>query len=85
MSTMLGLQVTFNKGEINETNYHKYPMLRMADAPEIDVHFIESDNAPTGLGEPALPPIAAAICNAIYAASGERIRELPISKAGYKV
>lgn len=85
ISTMLGLQVTFNDGAINESNFHEYPMLRMADAPDVEVHFIQSDNPPTGLGEPSLPPAAPAVCNAIFAACGERIRELPISKSGFRV
>jgi len=84
-STMLGLQVTFNNGAVNESNFHEYPMLRMPQAPEVAVHFIQSDNPPTGLGEPALPPAAPAICNAIFSAGGERLRELPISKSGYSV
>lgn len=84
-STMLGLQVTFNDGVINERNFDEYPMLRMPDAPEVSVHFMQTDNPPTGLGEPSLPPVAPAVTNAIFTITGERIRELPISKAGYSV
>ena len=84
-STMLGLQVTFNDGAINEGNFDKYPVLRMPHAPEVDVHFIQSDNPPSGLGEPALPPVAPAVTNAIYTATGDRVREMPIIKAGYSV
>lgn len=84
-STMLGLQVSFTNGAINEGNFDQYPMLRMRNAPDVDVHFIQSDNAPTGLGEPSLPPVAPAVTNAIFAATGDRVREMPISKAGYSV
>jgi isoquinoline 1-oxidoreductase beta subunit len=85
LSTMLGLKVTFENGRVQEHNFDQYPMLRMPHAPEVDVHFIESDNGPTGLGEPALPALAAAVCNAIYAASGSRPRTMPISEEGYSI
>ncbi len=85
LSTMLGLQVTMSNGAINESNFHQYPMLRMPAAPDVDVHFIQSDNPPTGLGEPSLPPVAAAVCNAIFAATGDRVRELPLRRSGYSV
>ena len=75
----------FTNGAINEGNFDQYPMLRMRNAPDVDVHFIQSDNAPTGLGEPSLPPVAPAVTNAIFAATGDRVREMPISKAGYSV
>lgn len=85
MSTMLGLSLSIENGRIQQTNFDQYPLLRINQAPEVAVHFIESDYSPTGLGEPALPPAAPAICNAIYAASGIRIRELPLSKSGFTV
>ena len=85
LSTALGLGLTIENGRIQETNFHQYPLLRMKQAPQVAVHFIESDFRPTGLGEPALPPAAPAICNAIYAACGVRVRELPLSKSGFTI
>lgn len=83
LGAALGLQATFANGAVSESNFHQYPMLRMDQAPPVEVHFLESDNPPTGLGEPALPPAAPALCNAIFAATGERIRELPLRNLGY--
>ncbi|MBP6382528.1 MAG: xanthine dehydrogenase family protein molybdopterin-binding subunit [Pseudomonadales bacterium] len=83
VSTLFALAVTHENGRVQETNFHRYPLLRMAQAPAVDVHFIESDFPPTGLGEPALPPLAPAVCNAIFAACGERIRKLPIREEGF--
>jgi isoquinoline 1-oxidoreductase beta subunit len=85
LSTMLALEITMEDGRMQQTNFHQYPMLRIGQAPNIDVHFIQSEFAPTGLGEPALPPLAPAIGNAIFAATGHRVRTMPLSKAGYFV
>lgn len=85
LSTMLGLAVSFEKGRIETTNFDRYPLLRLDQTPEVNVHFIQSDFPPTGLGEPALPPLAPAICNAIYAATGERVRTLPLSQSGFSI
>jgi isoquinoline 1-oxidoreductase beta subunit len=84
-STMLGLEITMEKGRIEQSNFHQYPILRIANHPQVEVHFIQSDNPPTGVGEPALPPVAPAICNAIFAASGHRVRTLPLTKEGFSV
>jgi isoquinoline 1-oxidoreductase beta subunit len=71
-------KVTFIDGAVQETNFNSYNFLRMDNAPlEIEVKFVESDDAPTGLGEPALPPVAAALGNAIFVATGKRLRKLP--------
>jgi len=72
-------RITIKNGEVQESNFHDYGFCRMGDTPEIDVYFVESDDAPRGLGEGPLPPVAPAVANAIFAATGNRIRELPIS------
>ena len=84
-STALGLEISIENGRIQQTNFDRYPLLRIAHAPEVDVHFIQSDYSPTGVGEPALPPVAPAICNAIFAATGHRVRQLPLTREGFKV
>ncbi len=84
-STMLGLEITMENGRIEQTNFHQYPLLRIAQHPRVEVHFIESEHPPTGVGEPALPPVAPAICNAIFAACGHRVRTLPLIKEGFSV
>ena len=84
-SAMAGQKITMEDGRIQQTNLDRYPVLRIDAAPEVDVHFIESDYDPTGLGEPALPPLAAAVANAMYAATGRRVRSMPLLDAGYRV
>ena len=84
-STMLGLEITMENGLIEQQNFHQYPLLRIANHPKVEVHFIQSDNPPTGVGEPALPPVAPAITNAIFAACGHRVRTLPLTKEGFTV
>lgn len=72
-------KITFVEGSVKETNFDAYKFLRMNDAPlDIEVKFVDSEEAPSGLGEPALPPIAAALANALYAATGKRIRKMPL-------
>ena len=85
LSTMLDLEITMEKGRIEQSNFHNYRPLRIAHTPIIDTHFIQSDYGPTGIGEPALPPLAPAVANAIFAATGERVRTMPISAEGYRV
>jgi isoquinoline 1-oxidoreductase beta subunit len=83
LSAMLGLEITMEGGRVQETNFNRYPILRMQNAPVVDVHFLQSEYPPTGLGEPALPPLAPAVGNAIYAAIGHRVRTMPLSKEGF--
>lgn len=85
ISTLAAQRVTFKNGAAQQSNYDTYPLLRVDRTPKIDVHFIETPTIPSGIGEPALPPLAGAVCNAIYAATGERIRRLPISEAGFRL
>jgi isoquinoline 1-oxidoreductase subunit beta len=74
-------KITFVEGAVAETNFNKYGFLRMKDAPlDIEVQFVPSEEAPTGLGEPALPPIAAALANALFAATGKRVRQMPFAE-----
>jgi len=75
-------EITAKNGEIVQSNFHDYPMIRMKDAPTIEVTVVESDEPATGVGEPGVPPIAPAICNAIFKVTGRRIRELPLKNHG---
>jgi isoquinoline 1-oxidoreductase beta subunit len=77
ISQALGQQITINRGRVTQT-FAQYPLIRMYQAPQIQVDFKITPNSPTGLGEPALPPVIPALCNAIFAATGKRIRHLPI-------
>lgn len=83
LSLMFAQQITLEKGRVQEVNFDQYPLLRMPHAPLVEAHFIESHYSPTGLGEPALPPLAPAIGNAIFAATGERVRTLPLTASGF--
>ncbi len=81
-SLALKSEITISNGAIEQSNFHNYPVARMPDAPyETAVHIIESNERPTGVGEPPVPPFIPALCNAIYAATGKRIRQLPVRLA----
>ncbi len=83
LSELMHQQITLERGRVVETNYNQHQLLRLSQAPRIEVHFLKTEYAPTGLGEPALPPLIPAVCNAIFAATGQRIRSLPIANLGY--
>ena len=85
ISTMMGLEITMEKGRIQQSNFGEYKMMRMPSAPPVEVSFIQSDFPPTGAGEPGFSPLAPAVCNAIFAATGHRVRTLPLSKEGFSI
>jgi isoquinoline 1-oxidoreductase subunit beta len=81
LSAALGEQITIQDGAVVQRNFSDYPILRLAQVPTIEVHFIETGAALGGLGEPGLPPVAPALANAVFALTGTRIRTLPLSLA----
>ena len=81
ISSASGQAVTLDRGRVVQSSFADFPLLTIDKAPDVEVEFVLSENNPTGLGEPALPPVIPAVCNAIFAASGKRIRKLPIDLA----
>jgi isoquinoline 1-oxidoreductase beta subunit len=79
----LGQEITLADGRIQQSNFHNHPLIRLRQAPKIEVYWRKTDYAPTGLGEPTLPPTLPAITNAIFAATGKRIRTLPLKRSGF--
>jgi isoquinoline 1-oxidoreductase subunit beta len=79
-------EITIAAGRVQQSNFHDYPVVRMAQTPQIDVEILESPaEAIGGIGEPPVPPVAPAVANAIFAATGTRVRRLPLSASGFKL
>jgi isoquinoline 1-oxidoreductase subunit beta len=79
-------KITFNNGVIQQRNFHQHPLIRMSQAPALETKFMPpGEFPPTGSGEPSMPPVLAAVTNAIFTATGERIRKMPLSELGYKL
>jgi isoquinoline 1-oxidoreductase beta subunit len=81
LSAALGNEITITNGRVQQSNFHDFPSLRMPEAPRVEVHLVASAESPGGVGETGTSCVAAALCNAIYAATGKRIRTLPVSRA----
>jgi isoquinoline 1-oxidoreductase beta subunit len=79
LTAALKAEATLEDGKIQQSNFHDYPILQIGEMPVVEVHIVDSDNSPTGIGEMGVPPIAPAVANAIFAATGKRIRHIPIT------
>lgn len=80
-TTLPGAAITFKDGKVEQSNFHQYTVARMSDMPAIDLHIVPSEDPPTGMGEPGLPPLAPAFANALFKLTGKRLRKLPFDLA----
>jgi isoquinoline 1-oxidoreductase beta subunit len=78
LSAALGEAITLKNGVVEQTNFHNYSVMRINSMPKVEVHIVPSGEMPSGVGEPGLPPIAGAVANALFAATGKAITKLPL-------
>jgi len=81
LSAALHSELTLKDGKIEQSNFHNYPVLRLNEMPKVEVHIVLSTDKMGGCGEPGTPPIAPAVANAVFAATGKRLRQLPLKLA----
>jgi isoquinoline 1-oxidoreductase beta subunit len=82
LGTLMFAELDIQRGRVVQRNFNDYTLIGMSDAPpRIEVHFVKSNEPVTGMGEPAFPPLAPAVCNAIFAATGKRVRQMPLSRS----
>jgi isoquinoline 1-oxidoreductase beta subunit len=79
----MNVEITLAAGRVEQTNFTQYHLPRMRQTPQMHISWRITDNSPTGLGEPVMPAVIPAVCNAIFAATGKRVRSLPITKSGF--
>ena len=84
LSAALHGAITFKNGRVEQSNFHNYPILRMNEMPKVEVYIMSSQEPPGGVGEPGVPPIAPAVANAVFNATGIRLRKLPMKPATVK-
>jgi isoquinoline 1-oxidoreductase beta subunit len=83
LSAALHGEITLDKGRVMQSNFNDYPPLRYSEMPQVEVHFVASNEAPTGIGEPGLPPIAPAVANAVFRLTGKRMRRMPFDQQSF--